>query len=584
MNKKIRTTLCFLMLAVALHAQQGWLPPLRFNSDSNLCDTSSWKLVFLENFDGSAIDRTKWVTFVSWAGMPGGDNDHWNAARSDTHMNYIYRDSNVVLSDGTCKLLIRRETGNWTCTDCDKPVPYRRHTSAGALSTRYNLPDGTPNSYNTGKFEARIKFPVFNGAWCAFWTWHGNGVNEIDIAEAWGGGRIGSDQRRNKYGTHAWGPNPNTQPPEPNPLGLPYDAAMGGIKFPGQGWWSHLLGSKYHAQEDWHVYTCEWDNNLIRFFIDGGLVNTYWKYIKNEGHVYNGRNYRFLVGSGCEPMGDSLYYIRYGFPYNTNSLSQLRLTTGVDHRVATLSDADIQAGKDSVQQPNTLGQMEIDYVKIWQRHPEQERHVEVSDLGLIKSVEDDRDGSRYSGSREDTAYRIHMVQTDNGRGRQFQFFEGSYFPEYENGPKPPVFQWDIDIVSGAVIRHYKLYGQFVATPFFEGQENKSYNITWKVKITDAFGHVVEHAGVRHSDTPLYLQSDGLVAYYDALITDSTGYERSIDNQVQQMTFSATEARDSVYINTQIEKIRVAGLEPYLTSAPEVSPPVAQKTGLIYAGQ
>lgn len=577
MNKKISTTICFLMSAVVLHAQQGWLPSLRFGSDTSLCDTSSWKLVFSENFDGNTIDRNKWITFVSWAGMPGGDNEHWNAARSDKHMNYIYRDANVVVSDGTCKLLIRRETGNWSCDSCDDPVPYRRHTSAGALSTYYNLPDGSPSSYNTGKFEARIKFPVFNGAWCAFWTWHGNGVNEIDIAEAWGGGRIGSDQRRNKYGTHAWGPNPNVLPPEPNPLGLPYDAAMGGIKFPGQGWWSHLLGSKYHAQEDWHVYTCEWDHNLIRFYIDGGLVNTYWKYIKSEGHVYNGRNYRFLVGSGCKPEPDTAYYVQYGFPYHTNSLSQLRLSTGVDHRVATLNNADIRAGKDSVLQPNTLGQMEIDYVKIWQRHPAQDHHAEVPDIGLMKSAKGDTDELFCHDLNEDsTSYSICVVKAGYGHGQQFQFFEGSYFPQYENSRRPPVFEWDIDIVRGRETRHYNLYGQFVATPFFKGRENESYSISWKVKITDAKQRVVERRGLWYPNMPLYPQRGTRIAYFDAFLTDSAAYEQAVGNRAGQLTFSEAEARDPVYINNKIEQIRVEELEPYLNLIPEVPFPVAQK--------
>ncbi len=322
MMKDIGCVCYCLLLSAGLRAQTGWLPPLTFSGNTPLCDDAPWQLVFSEDFEGSRLDTTKWITYVSWPFMRGGDHDHWSAARSDDHMNYIYRDENVVVSEGTCKLLIRRETGNWTCTDCDRPKHYRRHTSAGALATYYSLPDQPRNSYNTGKFEARIKFPVFEGAWCAFWTWYGTSVNEIDIAEAWGGGLVGSDQRRNKYGTHAWWRD------SVNPYKLPYDAAMGGNKFPGQGWWDRLFGRNYHAQDDWHTYTCEWDNNLIRFYIDGILLQSYWKYIKGRDYPYNGKNYRLTLGSGCNPLPDTSYYINYGFPYNTESLSQLRLMSG----------------------------------------------------------------------------------------------------------------------------------------------------------------------------------------------------------------------------------------------------------------
>ena len=389
MYKNLMATLCCLGLSIALNAQTGWLPPDHFISNTNLCESSPWKLVFWDNFDGTQIDNSKWIKHVSWRGMSGGDNDHWNAARSDGHMNYIYRDPNVQVYDGSAKLLIKRETGSWICSNCDSPKLYRRHTSAGALATYYTLPNGAENGFNRGKLEARIRFPIFKGAWCAFWTWYADdGVNEIDVAEAWGGPVkfAGSDGRRNKYGTHAWGPDMTKNPPPPNPYNLPRDAAMGGQKFPNQGWWAAMFNSNYHAQDAWHIYTCEWDDNLMKFYIDNALLNTYWKYIKNNGYPYNGHNYLITIGSGCNPQPVTPYYINFGYPYITNSKSQIRLMTGVDNQVQGLNNYDIVAGYDSVMQPNYLGHMEVDYVRVWQRNPALENRTDVCELGQAEPV------------------------------------------------------------------------------------------------------------------------------------------------------------------------------------------------------
>jgi beta-glucanase (GH16 family) len=385
MNKKLLTTLCCLGFAIALYGQNGWLPPDHFNGNTNLCDNTPWKLVFWDNFDGTQIDPTKWIKHVSWSGMPGGDNDNWDAARGDAHMNYIYRDQNVVVNNGTVKLLVKRETVNWTCNSCPTPTSYRKHTSAGALASYYTLPNGFNNGFNNGRIEARISFPLFKGAWCAFWTWYADKVNEIDIAEAWGGPikLVGSDTRRNKYGTHAWGPKSG----EYNPLQLPYDAAMGGDKFPNQGWWAWMFSpSSYHRQDAPHIYACEWDDNVMKFYIDNSLLNTYWKYIKNEGHAYNGHNYNYNVGSGCYPQPVTPYYTNFGYPYNTNSRSQIRLMTGADGQVEGLNFEDNAAHLDSVLHPNLLGQMEVDYVRVWQRHLELEGRTDVCALNQPEPV------------------------------------------------------------------------------------------------------------------------------------------------------------------------------------------------------
>lgn len=551
---------CCLLPSLCLKAQQGWLPPLTFPVNTALCDEAPWQLVFADDFNGNHIDTTKWITFGSWPGMPGGDHQHWNGARSWHDNNYIVRDENVVVSEGTCKLLIRRETGNWQCSDCPNPIAFRRHISAASIATYRTLPDGTDNSYNNGRFEARIRFPVFKGAWCAFWTWHGLGVNEIDIAEAWGGGLTGSDQRRNTYNTHAWGPNPNTVPPEPNPYGLPYDAAWSN-KFPGQGWWQTFFGGRRHRQDAWHTYTCEWDDNLLSFYIDSIPVSRFWKYIKDQGHTYNGHNYKITVGSGCKPKAGSNYYVNYGFPYNTRSASQLILLARVDRQAGLTAD-DIRAGKDSVLQPLTLGQMEIDYVKIWQRHPEQDNHQRISKAESAPV----KDYNLHNLTDQQTENcNINIIHTlDNRNRQQFRLFEGS---DLYTRDSTYALEWEITVNSGNGLptQHYKRYGCFTATPFFHSPGN-IYRMLWRLNIRRGNTLIATHSGAYNSP-----DHDTGVNYFEAVINDTEAYEKVVARSVRQHTVSETEAKDTAFLNQMIEQLSVEALAPYVRHLPPGAP-------------
>ncbi len=540
-----------------IHAQQGWLPPQQFPTGTYLCDTAAWQLVFADDFDGDRIDRNKWITFGSYPGMTGGDHEHWNGARTWYDNPYILRDENVVVSEGTCKLVIRRETGNWSCTDCPNPVSFRKHVSAAQIATYRNLPDGTDNGYNNGRFEARIRFPVFKGAWCAFWTWYGLGVNEIDIAEAWGGGLTGSNQRRNTFSTHAWGPDPSANPPLPNPYKLPYDAAWSN-KFAGQSWWQTLLGGNAHRQEEWHTYTCEWDDNQLRFFLDGKLAGRRWKYIRDQGYAYNGHNYKLTVGADCQPEPGANYYISYGYPYNTKSASQLILLARVNEQ-AGLNREDRQAGTDSVLRPGVLGQMEIDYVKIWQRHPGRDNHQKIGYAAPAVLP-----GAPHSDQQP--AYNINIVRTrDNQDGQGFQLFATTGLETGDNDPKH--FEWAFTVVSGAVRQHYKRYGAFVSTPTLPA--GAGYQVSWCLRITDTGKLLATHSGCWDSHTPLQPEAQRhSVHYFEAILPDVAAYEQTVRTQVQQATVSEAEAADTVYLNNRIERIRIAALSPYIQPLPE----------------
>ncbi len=96
-----------------------------------------------------------------------------------------------------------------------------------------------------GRIEARIRMPIANGIWPAFWmlgngTWPDTG--EIDILEYVG--------EADWVGVALHGPDYYGDTPFVN---------------------KHFFGEGTDAS-DWHVYAVEWDANTIQFFVDDKLI------------------------------------------------------------------------------------------------------------------------------------------------------------------------------------------------------------------------------------------------------------------------------------------------------------------------
>lgn len=194
--------------------------------------------------------------------------------------------------------------------------------------------------------------PVFKNAHSCFWTWKAGAenVNEIDIAEAYGRDGTGSpfNPPINTYVTHAWWDNYNKL--GLNPCGLPLDASIQN-NYPNQSWWPRYIRSGYR-QSDWHTYAADWDSTRIRFYLDGSLVGTVYKYTT----WINFMGWPMPVGVNCQTYPGQTLSVIPGFPWSNTSQSQLRFTAGIDGgpNVNTLPGG-------------YLGEMEIDYVKIYQR-------------------------------------------------------------------------------------------------------------------------------------------------------------------------------------------------------------------------
>src|SRR4051812_5829310 len=125
-----------------------------------------WKLSFDDEFDGDALDTTKWSIGLPWHGDDGEGRHH-----NDQYLSYIM-DHNVVVEGGMLKLLTRRE-------DVTAKNGRVFHFTEGLVTTH--------NSFwqRYGYSEARLKLPVDcgPGLWPAFWTLSDHWPPEMDICE-----------------------------------------------------------------------------------------------------------------------------------------------------------------------------------------------------------------------------------------------------------------------------------------------------------------------------------------------------------------------------------------------------------------
>jgi|GEM_PF-450126 len=185
------------------------------------------ELVWSDEFDGSALDLTKWTPQL-------GDGCPSLCGWGNNELQY-YQAQNAVVSGGTLEIIAKEES-----------VAGYDYTSARLRTI--NLGDWT-----YGRFEASIKLPEGQGIWPAFWmlstnevygTWPQSG--EIDIMEYLG------QQTDRVFGTLHFGQLfPNNQN-----ISNGYILCEGGFN------------------DDFHEFAIEWDVDIIRWYVDDILYGT----------------------------------------------------------------------------------------------------------------------------------------------------------------------------------------------------------------------------------------------------------------------------------------------------------------------
>ena len=191
------------------------------------CAAQTWNLVWSDEFNSDTIDITNWK-FETGNGSNGWGNSELEC--------YTSRPENAKTLDGSLLIISRKESyGGYNYTSS-------RMKTQGLRSFTY------------GKLEARIKIPVGQGLWTAFWILGQNisqvgwpQCGEVDIMEH-------VNEENKNYGTMHWDNNGH----------------------------SSYGGNVYCDESTFHTYSIEWDANAIRWFLDG---NQYW-----EGNIANNIN------------------------------------------------------------------------------------------------------------------------------------------------------------------------------------------------------------------------------------------------------------------------------------------------------
>lgn len=178
---------------------------------------SGWAQTFNDDFNGNALDRTKWIT--TWSG--GNRNVGWSQELMD--------DNNVTVSNG--QLHIRQYINS------------SGSNRAGVVSTYDKANANGPKwEQKYGFFEGRIKMNRHNGNLNAFWmankdTW----PPEIDIVEQLGASPNEAHLTQHWYDSAATDNNASDM--------------------------SHITGPDFSA--DWHTFGMYWSPTTMIWYIDG---------------------------------------------------------------------------------------------------------------------------------------------------------------------------------------------------------------------------------------------------------------------------------------------------------------------------
>lgn len=182
-----------------------------------------WELVWHDEFDGSEIDSNSWTHEIGGDGWGNGEAQYY----SDDPKNAYIEDGFLIIQALEENIHAKRFSS-------------ARLTTRGKVEVMY------------GRIEARIKLPVGQGLWPAFWMlgtdldavgWPYAG--EIDIME-----NIGSEPTLIHGTVH--GPR--------------YSGADG------VGMSKRLSGGRQYA-DDFHLFAIEWEENQIRWYMDDQMYS-----------------------------------------------------------------------------------------------------------------------------------------------------------------------------------------------------------------------------------------------------------------------------------------------------------------------
>jgi beta-glucanase (GH16 family) len=175
-------------------------------------NAQNWKLVWSDEFNGTAIDAASWKFETGGGGWGNNELEY-----------YTNRPENAVINNGNLLIIARKES------------------FSGSNYTSARLKTQGLKYWTYGKIEARIKLPAIQGVWPAFWT-----LGESISTDSWPKcGEIDILEHINKApainGTIHWDNNGHVQ--------YGGDTVCDVLKY--------------------HIYGIEWDIKAIKWTLDG---------------------------------------------------------------------------------------------------------------------------------------------------------------------------------------------------------------------------------------------------------------------------------------------------------------------------
>jgi beta-glucanase (GH16 family) len=129
-----------------------------------------WKLRLDDQFDGTALDPSRWASCYWWAGS--------TCTNESNHELEAYTPRNVEVANGELHLVAREQPATWN----GQRFAYTSGMISGSTEHKTAIP------FQYGYVEARARVPAGSGLWSALWmlpTSH-ESAPEIDIFEVVG--------------------------------------------------------------------------------------------------------------------------------------------------------------------------------------------------------------------------------------------------------------------------------------------------------------------------------------------------------------------------------------------------------------
>lgn len=243
----LRWVLAVLILTIAAACS-----PTEEGPDDGPPPIAQFELVFSEEFDGTELNTDIWEIQL-------GDGKAEGLERWGNEEEQFYSADNIRVEDGDLIITSRAETV--TVTDPDDPVANvgTYDYTSGRLRTQGNV------EVAFGRIEARIKMPATQGIWSAFWllgsdtspykVWAAKG--EIDIVETYARGLGNVPVPFASGAVHFGGPFPHNLFDTSSTLDFENETNSG------------RYAGGFDFFSDYHVYGIEWDEEEIRWYIDG---------------------------------------------------------------------------------------------------------------------------------------------------------------------------------------------------------------------------------------------------------------------------------------------------------------------------